>query len=150
MLPVLNRILPLLIPFNFGHKITIHSVNNQQVEARLPLIARNKNHISTIHACAIATLGEFTAGILLLQHFPISNYRMILKQLNTDYNYQAKTNLSSITTIPDDLFKLKQQIDSEGAIFISLKTEIFDTSKNLVATTHSTWQFKKWEDTHTQ
>lgn len=148
MLPVLNKLLPMLIPFNYGHKITIQSISDKQVKAHLPFIIRNKNHISTLHACAIATLGEFTAGILLLQHFPIANYRMILKHLNTEYNYQAKTALNSVTNIPEDLFDLKNQIDNDGVIFISLKTDIFDTSKNLVATTHSTWQFKRWEDTH--
>ena len=149
MLPVVNKILPYIIPFNQPHKISIISISKNEVKASLPFSTKNKNHISTLHACAIATLGEFTAGILLLQHFPIVKFRMILKKLDSKYHYQGKTQLNSITKSPDNLKQSINTIQISGVGYISLKTDLFDKGNNLVATVLSTWQIKKWEKTHT-
>ncbi len=148
LLLIINRLLPMIVPFNQGHRIKIKNIEQTEVQALLPFITKNKNHISTMHACAIATLGEFSAGILLLQYFPLKEYRMILKNLETEYHYQGKTSLHSVTNIPDNLCQLQKEISVNRVILVRLQTKIFDTNNKEIATTESTWQLKKWEDTH--
>jgi hypothetical protein len=59
-----------VIPFNAPHGIRIASVTNgpdsTAVEVLLPWRRRNRNHIDTVHACALATAAEFATGLGLV------------------------------------------------------------------------------------
>ncbi len=144
---ILNNILPLIVPFNIGHKITVQSHNKEQVLASLPNIKRNHNHIGTIHACAIATLGEFCAGILLLHHFSLHEYRMIMTQLDVTFKRQGKSKLRGEALLPI-LQQYQIELHENGVTLIPMETKIFDQNDELIAVVKTTWQFKQWQKTH--
>jgi acyl-coenzyme A thioesterase PaaI-like protein len=146
---LINRLLPQIVPFNQAHNISIVKMDSQKTYTFLPFKRSNKNHVSTMHACAIATLGEFSAGIMLMREIPLYKYRMVLKELSTDYHFQAKQSLTGIATLPAGFDQEKETLKKNGTLTIPLVTEIFDQEKRLVATTTSLWHLKRWSLTHT-
>lgn len=141
---LINRFIPILVPFNYGHKISIKKRSKQEVISTLPRIRKNLNHIQTIHACAIATLGEFSAGILLLHHFPLSDYRIIMKTLHSEYHWQARLDLESKALLPS-LEQYQSELVENGVVLIPMEVEIHDLENRLVATVTTHWQIKCWD-----
>src|SRR5689334_25303249 len=63
---LLNRVLGYSIPFNKPHGIKLTAVHDDGVSVRLPYRRKNLNHLKGIHACALATMAEFSSGIALI------------------------------------------------------------------------------------
>lgn len=68
-LKILNVMLARSIPFNKPHGFTIKEIYDDGFKISLPYKRKNLNHIKGIHACALATLAEYTSGLtLMLNH----------------------------------------------------------------------------------
>lgn len=148
---ITNKILQKLIPFNTSHRLRVSKKNINEVCSILPFIKRNKNHLGSIHACGISTVGEFSAGILMILNFPIESYRPILKKLNLDYHKQAYSELKSVSSITKiECDKFKQLLESEGCIDIPIVSAIHDKNGQHIATAYSLWQIKKWNQVKTE
>ena len=65
-LMALNKVLTIGIPFNAPHGFKIVELSSDIVRITLPNRKLNHNHIGGIHACAMATVGEYCAGMALL------------------------------------------------------------------------------------
>src|SRR5690606_830190 len=63
---LLNVALDRMIPFNKPHRFRIVEIADDRITTVIPYRKRNLNHIKGLHACALATLSEFTTGFLLL------------------------------------------------------------------------------------
>ena len=87
---ILNAGLNRLVPFNKPHGFKVVEISNLHLKTLVPYKKSNFNHIKGIHACALATLSEFTTGFLLLSRLDSRKYRLIMQSLNMDYHYQAK------------------------------------------------------------
>ena len=68
---VLNRMLDRLIPFNKPHGFKVLAISDHEVTTLIPYKKKNFNHIRGLHATALATLSEFTTGLMLLNVFRI-------------------------------------------------------------------------------
>ena len=148
-LKVVNTLLPTIVPFNQSHHIKINSITSNKITTFLPLRRSNKNHVATMHACAIATLGEFTAGILLMREVPLDKYRMILQELSTDYHFQAKEDLFANVTLPAGFADDLKILNETGILSIPLVTSITQQDGKKIATTTTLWHLKQWSLTHT-
>jgi acyl-coenzyme A thioesterase PaaI-like protein len=82
---LLNLALGYDIPFNKPHKIKITAVHNDGVSVRLPFRRKNLNHLKGIHACALATMAEYTSGVSLLSTIG-TNFRLIMKNISVTYH----------------------------------------------------------------
>lgn len=143
---ILDNILKVGIPFNAPHGFKIKSLSKEGVEIYLPNRKLNHNHLGGVHACAIATVGEFCAGMTLLTHFGISKYRLILSELNVKYTYQGRTDLMGFcsgSSIDSDL--ISEGLSKDNKYLQTLETKIHDKNNNLVATVETTWQLKPWD-----
>lgn len=143
----MNWILNLIVPFNRPHGIRVSAITRSKVTAYLPYKRRNFNHLKGIHACALCTLGEFPAGILLISKFSFKDYRLILADLNAEYHQQARTDLTAVACWPEGLISKEIQniLDNEEHYSLPLKTKITDKEEIEVATITTTWQLKAWE-----
>lgn len=145
-LMALDKVLTLGIPFNAPHGFRLKTLNDDAVVIELPNRKLNHNHIGGIHACAIATLGEFCAGMSLLKSFGISKYRLILSELNVVYTYQGRNRLEgSCSTHQIDKEAVRTGLETSGIYSQTLKTIIRDVNGNEVAIATTTWQLKKWD-----
>jgi len=76
---VLNLALYRMIPFNKPHGFKVLQISDQEVRTFIPYKRKNFNHIRGLHATALATLSEFTTGLLLLNVLGSKNFRIILR-----------------------------------------------------------------------
>ncbi len=49
-----------------------------------------KNHLGSVHAGALFTLGETCAGLLLMKNFSPQKFRLIIKSASVEYSKQAR------------------------------------------------------------
>ncbi len=151
-LHVLNLLLSRTIPFNGPHKFRIIEINAEKISTFAPYRRSNFNHIKGIHACAIATAAEFSAGFLLLTNLDPGQYRLIMSKLDAEYFYQAKKDIVASTQLSEErLHKgvLLPLADRE-ATTIEMKTVVRDVAENTVAEVKTTWQVKRWNRVRTK
>ncbi len=150
-LMALNKVLTLAIPFNAPHGFKIKELTDDAVLISLPNRKLNHNHLSGVHACAMATVGEYCAGMAILKSFGISKYRLILSDLHVKYTYQGRSDLEGVCS-PRQIDKesVKKSLDSEGKYLQTLVTNIRDKNGKEVATVTTIWQIKDWEQVKTK
>lgn len=150
-LVMIDKILRLGIPFNAPHGFKIKTLGPDAVIISLPNRKLNHNHIGGIHACAMATVGEYCAGMSLLTSFGISKYRLILSELNVKYTYQGRVDLEGICSPAQiNISAAQTALETEGKYLQQLKTIIRDLSGKEVAEVTTVWQLKSWEQVKTK
>ncbi len=145
---ILSKAFQFAIPFNKPHDFQIVRADENSVTTFAKYKRVNFNHIKGIHACALATIGEFSAGTCLIKKFGMEKYRFILKTLNAEYHYQGKMDVYSTTTISDEqVNKVKEELNKDDKSLITLISEIENKKGERVATITTTWQLKEWSKT---
>jgi len=142
----LNKMLNRMVPFNSPHGLKVTKLGKKKTQVLLPYKRGNMNHISGLHACALATLAEFTTGLSLLRKLPPKEYRIIMKDIHMEYFYQGKMDATAEFSIGKKWMDehIYQPLESENKISVECKIWIFDIKDNHLATGDITWQVKKW------
>ncbi len=140
------------IPFNAPHGFKILEVYEDGIKILLPYKRKNLNHLRGIHACALATLSEFTAGITLAKMSGTDAFRLIMKDLSMTYHYQAKEDVTAELHFPSNDFQrqVKTPLESQDAVFVEMIVEVYDIQKNHISTGKVNWQIKKWDKVKTK
>lgn len=147
----LDKVLRIGIPFNAPHGFKIKKLSKDEVIISLPNRKLNHNHIGGVHACAMATVGEYCAGMSLLSSFGISKYRLILSELSVKYTYQGRVDLEGFCSPKEiDVEKVRAGLEAEGKYLQELKTIIRDLKGKEVAVVTTVWQLKNWEQVRTK
>jgi acyl-coenzyme A thioesterase PaaI-like protein len=149
---LLNFALARLIPFNKPHYFKIDEIGENHIKTSLPYKKANFNHIQGLHACALATLTEFTCGVQLLNVLDSKKYRIILQKLEMEYHYQGKTHAKAHFELSQNWIKenVLQPLESQDAVVICLQVKIHDVKGNLLTTGNVHWQVKPWEKVRTK
>lgn len=148
---LLNRVMNHSVKFNRPHGFQVVKISPNQVQTFAPYHKKNFNHVRGIHACAIATVGELAAGIMLMYHFSPLNYRIIMSHIQIDYHYQAKKNIIATAVFSDaDKQTVLTALTHDNKTNHTVTTEIRDDDHELVATVQTTWQIKPWKDVKTK
>lgn len=151
-LTLLNWSLNRMIPFNKPHGFRILEIGDHHLRTLIPYRRRNFNHIRGLHACALATISEFTTGFLLVSKLDAKKYRLIMQRLEMDYHYQGKMNATATFTISEDW--LQQQIydplKTQDAVVILCEVKIHDEQGNHLTTGKVYWQIKDWQKVKTR
>lgn len=147
----LDKVLRIGIPFNAPHGFKIKKITADEVIIALPNKKLNHNHLGGIHACAMATVGEFCAGMSLLSSFGISKYRLIMSEMNVKYTYQGRVDLEGVCSPRQiDVEAVRKNLEESGRHLQELKTIIRDLNGKEVAEVTTTWQLKNWEQVKTK
>ena len=149
---VLNFGLNRNVPFNKPHGFKVLEIGNDHVTVYVPYKKANFNHIKGMHACALATLSEFTTGLSLLRKLNAKKYRIILKSLRMEYYYQGKTGVTATYTIDDSWIEenIIKPLKTEDAVTVMLEIESHDTKNNHISTGFIEWQVKDWQKVRTK
>lgn len=149
---LLNAQLFRMIPFNNPHGFAVHCLSDWSVTTILPYRRVNHNHIRGLHACALATVTEFTSGLVLINHLDPKKFRIILKRLEMDYHYQGKMDAFGTFTITPEW--LNEQVftplASAESVVVPCAVEIHDRDHNLLTTGVCHWQVKSWSRVKTR
>lgn len=136
------------IPFNRPHKIKIVELSDSHAIMRIPYKTINTNHLGTIHACAIATIGEFPAGLVLIKNFDPSKYRVVMTELNAVYHHPGTSELTARSQLSDDqLEQIKLKLKDSDETSVTMLSKITDEKCAHIADIRTTWQLKAWNQT---
>jgi acyl-coenzyme A thioesterase PaaI-like protein len=151
-LAILNATLGRMIPFNRPHRFRVLEVGVDFIRTAGPYRRGNFNHIRGIHACGIATVAEFSSGLLLLSRLDPGTYRLIMSRLNIEYLYQAKSAIVAETALDDARLKAEilEPLAKDDSLMKTLQTTVVDEQGNLVARADITWQIKPWSKVRTR
>ena len=148
---LLNRVMSYAVPFNKPHGFKVIEITADHVTTFAAYRKKNFNHVRGIHACAIATVGELAAGIVLMYHFSPVEYRFIMSNMQIEYRYQAKKNITETATLSvedkNNILNTLENSDKTSQLVIS---EIKDADQQLVATVKTVWQIKSWKNVRTK
>jgi acyl-coenzyme A thioesterase PaaI-like protein len=132
-----NAVIKWRIPYTASISSRILSFEPGNVRIALKDRRKIRNHLNSIHALALANLGEFTSGLALLTSLP-SNVRGIPVNISTDYFKKARGILmAESNVIPPEVVD-----DME----FKVKADIKDKLGDIVATTTVLWQLGLRED----
>ncbi len=140
------------IPFNKPHGFKILEIGEDHLTTYLPYKKANFNHIKGTHACAMATLSEFTTGLSLLRRLNAKKFRIILKSLKIEYYYQGKSGITANYTLDDAWLKEKiiEPLKTEDSVTVMMEIDSHDTKNNHVCTGFIEWQVKDWKKVKTK
>ncbi len=149
---VLNQSLYRMVPFNRPHKFQVVEIGDHVLKALIPYRKSNFNHIRGLHACALATISEFTTGFLLLSRLDIKKYRLIMQRIEMDYHFQGKMDAFAEFKTSDEWFQ--QQIilplKTQDAVIVPCEIKIHDVKGNHISTGKVFWQIKDWTKVKTK
>ncbi len=139
-----------LIPFNSPHKFKIIGITNTSLKITVPFIRKNKNHVNGIHACALATVCEYISGLSLARELSSKEFRIILKEIQMTYHYQAKMNACTTFSLPtNEAIIIREELKNNDATFRRYAVEVYDEKQNHICTGNIYWQIKPWNKTKT-
>lgn len=141
-----------MVPFNKPHGFKILEIGDDHLKTFVPYKRSNFNHIKGIHACALATLSEFTTGFLLLVKLDPKKYRLIMQKLEMEYHYQAKMNAFAYFSISENWLNAEvyHPLKTTDRVTIDSVVKIFDSDNNHLSTGNVTWQIKDWDKVKTK
>jgi Domain of unknown function (DUF4442) len=143
---LLNQLASFMIPFNKPHRIQIVNLSKEKIVIACPLIRKNKNHLNGMHACALATISEYATGFLLISNLDPKQYRLILKSLNMQYLYQAKSSVHGHYELnPKAIIEqVEKDVISQIPTLITCNISLFDGNNNQISEGKIIWQIKPW------
>lgn len=151
-LKMLNYALSRVIPFNRPHGFRIGKINDDGIEVKLPYKNSNLNHIKGLHACALATLSEFTTGLMLLNDMDSSKYRIILKSIHIDFHYQGKMDAVAKFGLTEQWIKdnVFTPLETNPSVVVVCDIKTYDIEGNHLTTGAIEWQIKAWKNVNTK
>lgn len=151
-LRVLNWSLNRMIPFNKPHGFKVVAIGDDYLKSFIPFRKRNFNHIRGLHACALATLSEFTTGFLLVSKLDGKKFRLIMQRLEMDYHYQGKMNATAEFTATREWLteKIYAPLEHNDAVVVPCEVRIQDEQGNHLTTGKVYWQIKNWSKVKTK
>lgn len=151
-LKLLNWGLFRMIPFNAPHQFSVVEIKDWEIKTILPYMRKNLNHISGLHACALATVSEFTTGLMLITKLPSTQYRLILQRLEMEYHFQGKMDAFGTFTISQQWINetILIPLKTQDAVVVPCEVKIHDRKGNHLTTGKIFWQIKDWSKVKTK
>lgn len=107
---------------------------------------RVRNHVATIHAGALFTLGETCAGLVIIRNFPFSGFRPLMSSVQADFYKQARADVTGEAFLDPAKIAEMHAILSDGGIpSVDVITNIYDADRLLIASVKTVWQIKPWK-----
>ena len=149
---LLNLGVTRMIPFNKPHGFKILEISDTKIVTMLPYKKLNFNHIKGLHACAMATLSEFTTGFLMISRLDPKKYRIILKTLEMEYHYQGKMDGTGTFELNDEWLQthVYTPLESADSTVVVCEIKIHDTEGHHLTTGKVHWQVKSWDKVKTK
>ena len=128
-----SKLIGWLIPYTGSTSPSIQKIEPGYAEVQLQERRKVRNHLRSVHALALANVGEFCCGLALFSQSS-SQAQAILVELGVTYLKKARGLL--IATSRFDITEF--QTDTNYA----LTAEIRDSGQELVAIVNTTWRVR--------
>ena len=127
---IFSRFIGWAIPYTASISPRVEHLERGHAIVRLEDTRAVRNHLSSIHAIALANLGEFSTGLALTTQMP-DGMRAILGSIRIDYLKKARGRLRAEARCGEIAHGQKAEHVITG--------EIFDSQKLCVARVEATW-----------
>lgn len=131
-----SLILGKVVPYSGSVGATVETLEPGRVMVKLRDRRPVRNHLRSVHAMALANLGELSTGLALNTLIPPTS-RAILSSFEIRYLRKARGWLTSICDATEHKDSLKDAL-SENKPF-AIRGEIVDSAKEKVAEVQATW-----------
>ncbi|MDA0728721.1 MAG: YiiD C-terminal domain-containing protein [Bacteroidetes bacterium] len=140
----ISRLLQEVIPFNRPHRLRVVSLSDHSCTIALPFRRRNKNHLGTMHACAIATASEYAAGMCVLATLGVGGFRLIMSDLHVTYVRRGEMDCQATASFPEEVKQdMIRGLDLDGKAQFDMVSEVSDAKGQPVARAVVTWHIKR-------
>jgi len=118
-------------------------MRDRHVKLLMPL-KNNINHVGTMYAGSLYTLGEIMGGAIFLASFDIGKYYPLVKDVQIRYRRPALTDITVETALREDhVEQIRNELEEKGKADFSLDLELIDGNDEVVALLKGTWQGRK-------
>lgn len=125
------------VPHTWSMGFRVEKLDDREIVVSMPDRRSNRNHLSSLHAMALAHLGEFTSGLLLLYAVQPMGYRTILKSFSIEYLAKARGRVKGKAELKLPKGKSLDKKD------ITITVELVDRDGTVVARAKPTWRVGK-------
>jgi acyl-coenzyme A thioesterase PaaI-like protein len=128
-----SKIMGWIIPYTGSISPSVQKIEPGYAEVQLKDRRRVRNHLKSVHALALANIGEFCTGLALFSRSP-AQAQAILVELNVTYLKKARGLLTASSSFPETEFKTDTNY--------TLTAEIKDAAQEMVAVVKTTWRIR--------
>jgi len=125
-----SRMIGVLVPYSGSIGARVETLRPGFAQISLRERRRVRNHLRSIHAIALANLGELTSGMAVLSGLP-PRTRGILRGINVRYEKKARGKLLATCSC--------QVVAPTENTEVEVQAEIHDSADNLVAVVTALW-----------
>ncbi|MEW5850327.1 MAG: YiiD C-terminal domain-containing protein [Myxococcota bacterium] len=97
---VLDRALWQVVPFNASVKPRVIKLSEDEVVTEVALRRAVANHLGSMHAAVLVTVGEYAQGLLILANAGKLGAEIIIQRLSIEYTAKAKGTVQARCTLP--------------------------------------------------
>lgn len=133
------------VPYAAHTGVELVEITAERATARLAKREAVGNHIQTVHAGAMFTLGETVSGAAMsgLLADDILTLRPVAAEASIRYVKTAKTDLFAIGRVDADGAAIKAALDADGKVQFDVKVDIKDADQLTVAEMTVAWHVTK-------
>jgi thioesterase domain-containing protein len=123
--------------------LKVVDMKERYVKLMMPL-NKNINHIGTMYAGSLFTLGEIMGGAIFVASMDINKYFPLVKEIQIRYLRPATTDITVETSFSQDQIKsIISVLEEKGKSDVPLELNLIDTHGEVVAIVTGTWQVRK-------
>ncbi|MGH3736342.1 MAG: PaaI family thioesterase [Micromonosporaceae bacterium] len=141
-LTMANTGIQFTIPVAHRMGVTFVELRPGHVVAEVP-VDGNTNHVGTMYAGVLFTVGEILGGGISIASFDNSAYYPIVKELKIRFRRPARTTVRATASLDEQtIAETLKRAEADGKADFTLDAELVDEEGTVVATTHGTYQLR--------
>lgn len=129
---VFSRVFGRIVPYTGSISPEVIELRAGYAEVRMLDRRPVRNHLKSVHAMALANLGEAATGLALNFALP-ATHRSILRKFEIEYLKKSRGTLTAVCEVPLPLPNIENAD-------VSVDGHIFNEKKELVATVKALWR----------
>ena len=123
--------------------IHIEEMRDRYVKVVLPL-APNINHIGTMYAGSLFTVGEYLGGPMFVASFDHTKYYPIVKALSIQYRRPVTTDVTVEASLSEEeVAAIQSEADAKGKADWKMDLELKDESGQVCCLMQGVWQMRR-------
>ncbi|MFA5183002.1 MAG: YiiD C-terminal domain-containing protein [Syntrophales bacterium] len=123
--------------------LKVISMKDRYVKLLMPL-QENVNHLGSMYAGSLFTLGEIMGGAIFVASFDIGKYYPLVKEVQIRYRKSALTDITVAAALSEDrIEQILKAIEEKGKADFNLDLELLDVNGEVVSLMQGTWQGRK-------
>ncbi len=130
------------VPFNKLVGSTVVEISATRAVCQLIERPEICNHLASIHAAALFTLGEGTAGAMVAAGFDVTRYVLTLKTAEVRYRRLAHTATATAKLDPDEYRRLHAELEAKQRVDIPINVVVHNELGEEAYLAHYVWALR--------